>query len=79
VVFTNFEHIIALGPGSVFQRLMAVACVFAFLPNLTAHFGWPLSVSYGLLIVSVALPAATYALVGALFLVIGLNASGDAN
>jgi hypothetical protein len=70
---------VSSSPGSFCQRLMAVACLFALLPGMTAHFGWPISVSYSLLIVATALPAVAYALIGALFLTIGLNASGDAN
>jgi hypothetical protein len=64
--------------GSLCQRLLAAACVFALLPNMMARFGWPEAVCYGLLIASAALPAVAYSLVGALFLVIGLNARDNA-
>jgi hypothetical protein len=65
--------------GSIGQRLLTMACVFALMPAMTARFGWPDPVSYTLLIGAAAFPAVGYSLVGALFVAIGLQAHDQAS
>ena len=62
--------------GSIWQRLVAAAAIYFFLPVLGPLFAWPDVASWLLLISALALPMIASAVVGGTLLVVGLHAQG---
>ncbi len=62
--------------GSIWQRLVAAAAIYFFLPVTSALFAWPDLVSWLFLIAALAVPMVASAVIGGTLLVLGLHAQG---
>lgn len=62
----------------VWERVGALALCYVLLPQIASRFGWPEAMFWVPLIIIAALPFAGYGLIGALLLVVGLDARGEA-